>query len=109
MSLELIPNIQQRAEDELPTMRDILDEHSDAGGREAVFIDNTLDKYSKNMTIESELLTIYQPQTDDQNPEKTTTFRFKFTDYNKTLSDKDINPVMKKIETLATQNGYKIS
>ncbi len=43
MSLELIPNIQQRAEDELPTMRDILDEHSDAGGREAVFIDNTLE------------------------------------------------------------------
>ena len=74
-----------------------------------LFIDNTLDKHSKNMTIESELLTIYQPQTDDQNPEKTTTFRLKFTDYNKTLSDKDINPVMKKIETLANQNGYKIS
>ena len=74
-----------------------------------LFIDNTLDKHSKNMTIKSELLTIYQPQTDDQNPEKTTTFRLKFTDYNKTLSDKDINPVMKKIETLANQNGYKIS
>ena len=43
MSLELIPNIQQRAEDEFPAMRDILDEHTDTGGPEAVFIDNTLE------------------------------------------------------------------
>jgi reverse gyrase len=44
MSSELMPNIQKRAEEEQSIMRDILFEHADADGRDAIFIDDTLEQ-----------------------------------------------------------------
>ncbi len=46
-------------------------------------------------------LTIYQSLEDKMTC--TTTFRLTFTDYNRTLTDKDINPIMDKIASLAAK------
>ena len=61
----------------------------------------TLDEAVRDVAMEVriELLTIYQPEDDAE--QKTMTWRLTFTSHERTLADKDIAPVMQRIEQAA--------
>ena len=61
----------------------------------------TLDEVVRDVAMEVriELLTIYQPEDDAE--QKTMTWRLTFTSHERTLADKDITPVMQRIEQAA--------
>jgi phenylalanyl-tRNA synthetase beta subunit len=68
-------------------------------------IDQVIAEVTSGITTENQLMTVYRP-TDEKT--KTTTFRLKFTSYDKTLSDKDIEPIMTKLTSAVEKSGFEI-
>ncbi len=68
-------------------------------------INQVIAEVTCGITTENQLMTVYRP-TDEKT--KTTTFRLKFTSYDKTLSDKDIEPIMTKLTSAVEKSGFEI-
>ena len=68
---------------------------------------SVIDGATGAITVHYQLLTIYQP--DNKAADKTTTIRLTFTSYDKTLTDKDVAPIVSAIEMAARQAGCEVA
>ena len=71
----------------------------------SALIDQALSEVTDNIKVESQLMTIYKPELENT---KTTTFRLTFTSYEKTLTDKNIEPIISSVQSLAKKSDCEI-
>ena len=68
-------------------------------------VQRAIDGVRQTIEVRDELVTIYQPENE---PTKTTTLRLTLTSHDKTLTDKDITPIMTAVEAAVVAAGYEI-
>ena len=71
----------------------------------SALIDQALSEVADDINAESQLMTIYKPELENT---KTTTFRLTFTSYKKTLTDKNIEPIISSVQSLAKKSDCEI-
>ena len=68
-------------------------------------VQRAIDGVRQTIEVRDELVTIYQPENEST---KTTTLRLTLTSHDKTLTDKDITPIMTAVEAAVVAAGYEI-